>query len=143
MQPPDNYLSREIDEPALLHFDKNVTVTSLANTTRVFGGRPIMNAQLMLIKSNSEDEANEVTVYTDGSCINNRDSDAQAGAGYWYRENDIRNGCLRLPDTIKQSNNAGELVAILKAVQMTPTNTTLIIKTDSQYAINGIITHRA
>ena len=143
MQPPDNYLSREIDEPALLHFDKNVTVTSLANTTRVFGGRPITNAQPMLIKSNSEDEADEVTVYTDGSCINNGDSDARAGAGYWYGENDIRNGCLRLPDTIEQSNNAGELVAILKAVQMTPTNTTLIIKTDSQYAIDGIITHRA
>ncbi|KJA22319.1 hypothetical protein HYPSUDRAFT_186477 [Hypholoma sublateritium FD-334 SS-4] len=41
-------------------------------------------------------------------------------------------------DTLEQSNNTGELIAILAAAQDAPENVTLHIITDSQYAINGI-----
>ncbi|KAF8191386.1 ribonuclease H-like protein [Pholiota molesta] len=80
----------------------------------------------------------EVTVYTDGSCENNGHEDARAGAGIWFGENDPRNQAIRIPELIEQSNNVGELIAILAAIEIVPTESKLNIFTDSQYAINNI-----
>ncbi|KAF6747265.1 hypothetical protein DFP72DRAFT_747663, partial [Ephemerocybe angulata] len=57
-----------------------------------------------------------VTVYTDGSCTKNGSAIAKAGSGIWYGPNNPRNTSIRLPDNLA-SNNAGELVAILQAIQ--------------------------
>ncbi|KAF8868992.1 RnaseH-domain-containing protein [Infundibulicybe gibba] len=78
------------------------------------------------------------TIYTDGSCINNGDENAQAGSGVWYAPEDARNRAHRLPKTIQQSNNAGEAAAVLIAVQNKDENTNLLIKTDSLLILEGL-----
>lgn len=80
-------------------------------------------------------------IYTDGSCKNNGDADAKAGAGVWHGEDDPLNIAFKIPENIAQSNNTGELIAILLAMQRTPKDETLQLFTDSKYAINNIDTH--
>ncbi|KJA14736.1 hypothetical protein HYPSUDRAFT_150029, partial [Hypholoma sublateritium FD-334 SS-4] len=77
-------------------------------------------------------------VYTDGSCTDNGNLDARAGAGIWYGRDNPRNKAVRLPESMHQSNNTGELVAILIALQDGEPNTPLDIHTDSQYVIDSL-----
>lgn len=83
---------------------------------------------------------NPIVIYTDGSCINNGDEDAQAGSGIWYGVNDIRNSAIKLPGPI-QTNQVGEVAAILQVVNTNSHFTPLHIKTDSKYVINGLTKH--
>ncbi|GBE83695.1 hypothetical protein SCP_0507510 [Sparassis crispa] len=80
------------------------------------------------------------TVYTDSSCINNRDQNTQAGAGIWFTHNDPRNTSLRLPSP-HNTNQAGEVAAILQASQIVPPFTPLHILSNSKYTINGLTIH--
>jgi ribonuclease HI len=79
-------------------------------------------------------------VYTDGSCINNGTEEAQAGSGIWYGENDPRNRALKVPGK-EQSNQTGELYALLYVVKTTSKQDALLIKSDSRYAIDGLTKH--
>ncbi|KAF5381283.1 hypothetical protein D9615_008354 [Tricholomella constricta] len=81
----------------------------------------------------------DIIVYTDGSCINNGCEDAKAGSGLWYGPDDARNLSLRLPDTLEQTNNTGEAVAILVAAQKAGPTANLTIRSDSQITIDGLI----
>lgn len=81
-----------------------------------------------------------ITVYTDGSCIKNGKENARAGAGIWIAEGDIRNKALKIPGT-KQSNQIGEIAAVIAALESTPTFTPLTIVSDSMYVINGLTKH--
>lgn len=63
-----------------------------------------------------------MTVYTDGSARNNGNTNATAGIGIWYAENDPRNRALRLPQHLN-TNNAAELMAILFVLQNTSPKT--------------------
>ena len=76
-------------------------------------------------------------VYTDGSCINNGETTARAGCGIWYKDGDPRNNSFRVPGP-DQSNQTGELHAIIHALKTTPPDRALTIKTDSMYAILGL-----
>ena len=51
--------------------------------------------------------------------MNNRDEDTAAGFGAWYGENNPRNRGERVPLTL-QSNQTGELMAILHTVSKKP-----------------------
>ncbi|KAI0339655.1 ribonuclease H-like protein [Trametopsis cervina] len=79
-------------------------------------------------------------VYTDGSCINNGAQNAAAGAGIWYGIDHPSNAAIRVPGRT-QSNQLGELAAILHALQNTPPVIPLHIITDSKYCIDGIVRH--
>lgn len=79
-----------------------------------------------------------VVVYMDGSCKNNGSVNAIAGAGVWFGPNDDQNLAVCLPEVLPQSNNAGEAAAILLAVQTTPPEVYLHIKSDSQLIINNV-----
>lgn len=68
----------------------------------------------------------------------NGSENARAGSGLWYVNDDPRNVALRLPDSIEQTNNAGEAVAVLEAVRRAPHNALLRIKSDSQVTIDGL-----
>jgi ribonuclease HI len=81
-----------------------------------------------------------ITAYTNGSCTNNGTNNAKAGCGVWYTPDDPRNTTLSLPPPL-QSNNTGELAAILTAVQCAPLNSTLHIISHSKYAIDGLTKH--
>jgi len=77
-----------------------------------------------------------MVAYTDGSCLNNGETSAKAGSGVWFGEDDETNASLRVPGP-DQSNQTGELVAILYALKTVPPDRALTTKTDSMYAILG------
>jgi ribonuclease HI len=79
----------------------------------------------------------KVIVYTDGSSINNGSADAKCGSGVWFGEHDPRNISLR-PPTAEQTNQAGEIAAIILAVQAVPDFVSLQINSDSLTTIEGL-----
>ncbi|KAI0699831.1 ribonuclease H-like domain-containing protein [Cytidiella melzeri] len=81
-----------------------------------------------------------LTVYTDGSCLNNGAANARAGAGVWYGTGDPRNLAIRVPRAT-QTNQAGEVLAIQRVAALTPPSRPLHIISDSRYAIDGLTTH--
>jgi len=84
-----------------------------------------------------------IDVYTDGSCIHNGKPNAKAGIGVYFGENDPRNVSKRVIG--KQSNNTGELTAIITALTILKpeiqTNTKVVVHTDSEYAIKCMTTY--
>lgn len=85
----------------------------------------------------------EYSVYTDGACVNNGKSNALAGIGVYFGENDSRNISSKI--TGKQSNNTAELKAILKACEILEKeikdNKKIMIYTDSVYSIRCCTTY--
>lgn len=81
-----------------------------------------------------------VTVYTDRSCKNNGKYNATCGSRISVGEDSPMNKAIRIPG-IKQSNQIGELMAILVALQSINPLTPIKVITDSKYAIKGLITH--
>ena len=79
-------------------------------------------------------------MYTDRSCLNNGTAEARAGSGVWFGADDPRNVAVRVPGP-DQSNQIGELLAILYAVKMTPTAALLRIRSDLKFAIEGLTKH--
>ena len=81
-----------------------------------------------------------ITVYTDGACINNGKLDAQCGSGVWIAPNHAKNAAIRIPGP-HQSNQVGEIAAIIAAIDSFPKFWPLTIISDSKYAIDGLTTH--
>ncbi|KAH7905233.1 ribonuclease H-like protein, partial [Hygrophoropsis aurantiaca] len=79
-------------------------------------------------------------VWTDGSCLNNGQQNATCGSGIWYGADDRRNTEIRVPG-LTQSNQAGELAAVIVAAQRSDPFTQLAIITDSRYVISGLTEH--
>ena len=84
------------------------------------------------------DEA--ITVYTDRSCINNGKENAQCGSGIWFDEGSEHNYALRIPGP-EQSNQIGEIAAVITALEKVPNYIPLTIKSDSKYVIEGLTRH--
>ncbi|KAJ7133770.1 ribonuclease H-like domain-containing protein [Mycena crocata] len=80
----------------------------------------------------------EEIIATDGSCFNNGQDNAIAGAGIFFEEDDPRNRVIRLPEEIEQSNQTAEVVAVKEAVQDFDDDTDLKIESDSKHAINAV-----
>ena len=81
-----------------------------------------------------------VTAYTDGACVNNGKLNARCGSGVYFGPDDPRNISFR-PSGNLQSNQAGEIIAILKAATAIPKFFPIKIISDSQYTINGLTKH--
>ncbi|KAL7409378.1 ribonuclease H-like domain-containing protein [Mrakia frigida] len=76
-----------------------------------------------------------IVVYTDGSALGNGKVSSKAGAGVFWGAGNERNVSERVPGSI-QTNNRGELLAIIRAIETAPdSKTPLEIRTDSQYSI--------
>ena len=100
-----------------------------------------MDEATALQRTESEEQRNEeLVIYTDGSCILNGTADAKAGCGIWYGNEDPRNTGLRVPGQI-QSNQIGELLAVLHVTKETPGNQDLKICSDSRFAIDDLTKH--
>ena len=82
----------------------------------------------------------EIIVYTDGSCINNGKLDAKCGGGIWLEEGNQQNTSIRIPGP-HQSNQVGEIAAVVVALEKLPNYIPLTIKTDSRYVIDGLTVH--
>ena len=81
-----------------------------------------------------------VKAYTDGACQNNGKENAQCGSGIWIGPEDPRNTAIKVPGE-NQSNQIGELVAVIKAAQDLPIFVPLEIHSDSKYVIDGLTTY--
>ena len=82
----------------------------------------------------------EVTTFTDGACFNNGRLNAQSGCGVWFGPNHDKNIAMRIPGE-HQSNQIGEIVAVLRAASAVPKFIPLRIMSDSMYVINGLTKH--
>ena len=80
----------------------------------------------------------DITIYTDGSCRNNGETDASAGFGLWYGPNNPKNIGLRVHPDAPQTNNIAEMPAIHHSTSSNPPNHRLHIKTDSNWCINTL-----
>ncbi|CAJ2511556.1 Uu.00g071810.m01.CDS01 [Anthostomella pinea] len=87
--------------------------------------------------STVQDEPDVLQVFTDGSSLANGRKGAAAGAGVYFGKNDKRNVSERLEGEA-QTNQRGELTAILRALEAVPTKQKMRIITDSQYSINCV-----
>jgi ribonuclease HI len=96
--------------------------------------RPLPN--LEQAHQTSRTARNEVTS-TRGACINNGKESAQCGAGIWFGPDHELNKAIRIPGR-EQSNQVGELGAIIAAIEAVPINQPLKIISDSRYAIEGL-----
>lgn len=81
-----------------------------------------------------------VTVYTDGACFANGTDDARVGAEIWFGPDHAKNEVSRVPGPV-QSNQIGELFAVILAEEAVPPFTLLHIKSDSKYAIDALMTN--
>ncbi|KAJ6539601.1 hypothetical protein B0H19DRAFT_869037, partial [Mycena capillaripes] len=110
----DNQLPREGQEEETVGFDPRITTHgTIADTFRIFTNESPWNLRTMAPDSRHHADANEekITVYTDGSAIDNRQDNAKAGAEIYFGESDPRNRSIRIPEGIGRSNNVGEMVA--------------------------------
>ena len=82
----------------------------------------------------------EMTVYTDGACMLNGKRNAKCGSGIWIEENHPLNKALKVPGE-KQSNQVGEITAVIAAAETIPNYCKLTIITDSMYVIEGLTKH--
>jgi len=83
-------------------------------------------------------------VFTDGSCPNNGKPGAKAGYAVWFPEHPEWSSSHRVPENEEQTNNRGELSAILLAVTTLEDkgqlDCDLVIYSDSRYCIDCLTT---
>ena len=96
-----------------------------------------------LFKLNPKPTNFDITIYTDGSCINNGQKNASAGIGVYFGENDPRNISEKFTD--EPTNQRAELYAVIKALDKVYDDdnyinnlTNITIYTDSDYTIKCI-----
>ena len=78
----------------------------------------------------------QLTIYTDGSCLQNSTDNTRSGGGVWVADDHPLNRAIRVPGHA-QSNQVGKLAAVVIALKSTPRNADLtLIVTDYQYVIN-------
>ena len=77
-------------------------------------------------------------IYTDGSCKDGNTSKVRAGAGTYCEMDDSKMRAMKIPRE-PQTNQRGELIAILIAIESVPKGDELETISDSKYSIKGII----
>ncbi|EIW58327.1 uncharacterized protein TRAVEDRAFT_124116, partial [Trametes versicolor FP-101664 SS1] len=94
--------------------DRRVTTKGqLSETFRVFtDGRPLSRTPPSLILQRTSEFK---TIGTDGSCSQNGDANARAGAGVYVAAESTENIAMRLPRTMLQTNQTAEMTATLLA----------------------------
>lgn len=131
------------EENGKITFDPSVTTKDdLSECFRVFTDpqRLTRNPAQRPQNNGANIRHNEITVYTDGSCTDNGKENAKSGGGAWFGHNDPRNKALRVPGET-QSNQTGELAAVIAALQTTPHFNPMEIVSDSRYVIDGLTLH--
>ncbi|KAF5352050.1 hypothetical protein D9758_009406 [Tetrapyrgos nigripes] len=127
-------------------FDYRISTTgNLSDIFRIFTDETVPPSDEVLIRKVNAAEGPDTIIATDGSCMNNGQEDATAGAGVFYGRNDARNKSIRLPRRIEnrniiQSNQTAELVAAMEAPEAITKNTQMSLETDSKYVISHLTT---
>ena len=118
-------------------FNPTVTAHSLSDCFRIFAAPKPKNPTPMHRTRLLAPLPTQLTVYTDGSCLLNGSNNARCGGGVWFADGHPLNRAICVPGR-DQSNQAGEIAAVVVALQSVPRNTDLTIITDSQYVITTI-----
>ena len=124
-------------------FDPSITCKNyLSECFRIFTNpEKITNIPAKRLINHGATRRNQATtIYTDGACFNNGKLNARCGSGIWLGPEHPKNASLRVPGD-DQSNQAGEIVAVIMAAEAIPASWPLKIITDSKYTINGLTTH--
>jgi len=127
----------------VITFDPTLTCnTDLAECFRVFVDPLRLSAHPALRHppSSRNPSCPLITVYTDGACMNNGKRNASCGGGVWAGPNNPLNGTIRVPGP-DQSNQVGEIVAIIVVVASIPLSQPLQIISDLKYTIDGLTSH--
>ncbi len=133
-------LQAELGDDLVL-FDRRVTERGqLGEIFRVFTTGEVCNE--LPDMSMQVSHMNAMTVATDGSCLQNGQTNAQAGAGVYFGPDHPMNLSVRLPPDILQSNQTGEAVATLLATRTAASDVTLIEETDSETVMKAVTTWR-
>src|ERR1700722_1930418 len=116
-----NAVAEAANKPII--FDPKVTQLTIPDAVRIFTDPEQHNNMPARRVSPLQNQAPQqvVVVYTDGSCLNNGEENAQAGSGIWFGRGDPRNRALRLPGQL-QSNQRGGMYAIPYVVRPTPSH---------------------
>ncbi len=110
-------LAKENLSKDLIPFNREVTTYGdLGHAFRIFtDARPVSNEGFEV---ELDEEGSCTTIATDGSCLYNGERKAQAGAGVFVEADQARNLSVRLPKSIEQSNQTGEIAATLLAMEV-------------------------
>ena len=101
-------------------------------TTRKEAEDFIKNDTICIDYDNEYDDS-LLNVYTDGASYHNGKPDCKASYGVYFGEKDERNESGLI--TEKASNNRGELMGLLRAIELINENEEAIIHTDSMYGL--------
>jgi len=72
--------------------------------------------------------------------MDNGKQNARCGSGIWFKNDSPRNLALQIPGDA-QSNQVGEIAAVIAAAAATAPYQPLKIATDSKYVIEGLTTN--
>ena len=115
----------------------NPTITDkneLADCFRIFTDpEKISRSPAQCLERNQHVRHNKITVHTNGTCFNNGKANAACRVGIWFGNNDPQNQAIRVPED-NQSNQVGEIKAVITAIQTPPHFSTLEIISDSKYS---------
>ncbi|KAL1939020.1 hypothetical protein VTO73DRAFT_10280 [Trametes versicolor] len=140
----DYELATQADEPegdSESVFDGRVTTTgALSDTFRIFtDAEPLYEGRFLRPTRPCQ---GAITVATDGACIGNGNQNAAAGAGVFVEEGHRMNRAVRLPKHLEQTNQTGEMVATLIAIQGVEDALELTQETDSKSVIQSLTSLR-
>jgi ribonuclease HI len=120
-------------------FNPTISASSMNEAFRVFT-QTQQETDEPAVRGEARPPQTQITIYTDGSCIDNGKQNAKAGSGTWVCENSPLNRALQVPGPV-QTNQISEIYAVLQAIKLVPRHIPLLIKTDSKYVINGLTKH--
>ncbi|KAJ3999731.1 hypothetical protein F5050DRAFT_1564441, partial [Lentinula boryana] len=104
--------SREENEQKIKLFDKRITTTgSISEIFRIFTDPNTKPTNQLPNLRTPVGVLDKIVVATDGSCENNGEGNAKAGAGIFIADGNPKNKSIKLPKYLEQSNQTGELVA--------------------------------
>ncbi|KAJ7927946.1 ribonuclease H-like protein [Mycena leptocephala] len=107
-----------MDKEAVI-FDPKVTLVSVVDGYRIFGGDVCNNPAEQLEPLDDENNPSEVTVFIGNTHRVNEDGEHCSAGGVWYGPDDARNSTVRVKKELA-SKEGGEAAAILFAIQNLP-----------------------
>ncbi|KAJ3768283.1 hypothetical protein FB446DRAFT_627885, partial [Lentinula raphanica] len=112
--------SRDEQRNKVIPFDRRITTTgTVSEIFRIFTDPNTQPTNtLPNLKPYVEGPEQSICVGTDGSCENNGEENARAGAGVYIDEKHPKNKSIKLPKYLIQSNQTGELVAAKVAAEI-------------------------
>ncbi|KAJ7254831.1 hypothetical protein C8J57DRAFT_1656907 [Mycena rebaudengoi] len=131
------------EEGAPVLFNPPPPITHISEGLRIFtktvpNANPNANVEADIFEVLVEPGELSRNATLSGACIRGSQTDAQAGSGIWYGEQDPKNRSSRLPISVEQTISAAEIAAALYAVQTTPFGTPLNLELGRKTVVDAV-----